>query len=104
MLWLCDFNERSLVLTTCIGWATVYGATAVVGNVAVVTMGGSAWCRFASDNRRSMVAQAVACPVFIFLAFATGIIVTSASTQVLGVAYWQPFELMRCKTRSPLSS
>lgn len=79
----------------------MYGATAVVGNVAVVTMGGSAWCRFATDNRRSMVAQAVACPIFIFLAFATGIIVTSASTQVLGVAYWQPFELMRCKISAP---
>lgn len=81
-----------------LGWATIYGATAVVGNVAVVTMGGSAWCRFASDNRRSMIAQFVACPVFIYLAFATGIIVTSASTKVLGTAYWQPFELMRCKS------
>lgn len=82
----------------------MYGATAVVGNVAVVTMGGSAWCRFATENRRSMVAQAVACPIFIFLAFATGIIVTSASTQVLGVAYWQPFELMRCKNHPALVS
>lgn len=63
----------------------------------MVTMGGSAWCRFASDNRRSMIAQFIACPVFIYLAFATGIIVTSASTQILGTAYWQPFELMRCK-------
>lgn len=68
-----------------------------MGNVAVVTMGGSAWCRFASDNSRSMVAQSIACPIFIYLAFAMGILVTSASTQVLGVAYWQPFELMRCR-------
>ncbi|KAJ4393233.1 hypothetical protein N0V93_002441 [Gnomoniopsis smithogilvyi] len=89
-----DYQAPS-VLAGSIGWASVYGATAVMGNVAVVTMGGSAWCRFASDNRRSMIAQSVACPIFIYLAFAMGIIVTSASTQVLGTAYWQPFELMR---------
>lgn len=68
-----------------------------MGNVSVVTMGGSAWCRFAKNNHRSMIAQFVACPIFIYIAFATGIIVTSASTKVLGVAYWQPFQLMRCK-------
>ncbi|CAN8097756.1 unnamed protein product [Discula destructiva] len=83
------------VLAGSIGWASVYGATAVMGNVAVVTMGGSAWCRFARDNHRSMLAQLIACPIFIYLAFATGIVVTSASTEVLGTAYWQPFELMR---------
>lgn len=81
-----------------LGWASVYGATAVLGNTATVTMGGSAWCRFASDNRRSMIAQFIACPIFIYLAFALGILVTSASTEVLGVAYWQPFELMRCES------
>lgn len=58
-------------------------------------MGGSAWCRFASDNRRSMIAQAVACPIFIYAAFALGILVTSASSNVLGEAYWQPFLLLR---------
>lgn len=83
------------VLAGSVGWASVYGATAVLGNVAVVTMGGSAWCRFARDNRASMLAQVVACPIAIYLAFALGIIVTSASSDVLGAAYWQPFELMR---------
>lgn len=73
----------------------MYGATAVLGNTAVVTMGGSAWCRFASDNRRSMIAQSVACPIFIYAAFALGILVTSASSDVLGEAYWQPFLLLR---------
>ena len=58
-------------------------------------MGGSAWCRFASDNRRSMIAQFVACPIFIYAAFALGILVTSASSNVLGEAYWQPFLLLR---------
>lgn len=58
-------------------------------------MGGSAWCRFASDNRRSMIAQAIACPIFIYAAFALGILVTSASSNVLGEAYWQPFLLLR---------
>lgn len=42
-----------------------------------------------------MLAQVIACPIFIYLAFALGIIVTSASSSVLGTAYWQPFELMR---------
>ncbi|KAH8753088.1 permease for cytosine/purines, uracil, thiamine, allantoin-domain-containing protein [Diaporthe sp. PMI_573] len=78
-----------------IGWASVYGATAVLGNTAVVTMGGSAWCRFASENRRSMIAQAIACPIFIYAAFALGILVTSASSNVIGEAYWQPFLLLR---------
>lgn len=66
-----------------------------MGNVTVVTMAGSAWCRFAKDNKKSMCAQVVACPIFIYAAFAVGIIVTSASSSVLGAAYWQPFELMR---------
>lgn len=44
-----------------------------------------------------MIAQLIACPVFIYLAFAMGIIVTSASSDVLGAAYWQPFLLMRSK-------
>lgn len=83
------------VLAGSVGWASVYGATAVLGNVAVVTMGGSAWCRFARDNKASMTAQVIACPIAVYLAFALGIIVTSASSDVLGAAYWQPFELMR---------
>lgn len=83
------------VLAGSVGWASVYGATAVLGNTAVVTMGGSAWCRFARDNKTSMAAQVIACPVFVYLAFALGILVTSASSDVLGAAYWQPFELMR---------
>lgn len=82
-------------LTFPLGWASIYGATAVVGNTAGVTIGGAAWCRFASNDRKSMIAQAIACPIFIYLAFAIGIIVTSASSNVLGAAYWQPFELMR---------
>lgn len=73
----------------------MFGATAVLGNTAVVCMGGAAWCRFAEDNRRSMLTQLFACPFFIYLAFALGILVTSASSEVLGAAYWQPFELMR---------
>ncbi|POS78332.1 NCS1 nucleoside transporter [Diaporthe helianthi] len=89
-----DYNPPP-ALAGSIGWASVYGATAVLGNTAVVTMGGSAWCRFASDNRRSMIAQAVACPIFIYAAFALGILVTSASSNVLGEAYWQPFLLLR---------
>lgn len=75
-----------------------------MGNVTVVTMGGAAWCRLAKNNKKSMIAQVIACPIFIYLAFAIGIIVTSASSSILGVAYWQPFELMRCMCIYPLIS
>jgi nucleobase:cation symporter-1, NCS1 family len=42
-----------------------------------------------------MLAQVIACPLFIYLAFAVGIICTSASSNVLGDAYWQPYLLLR---------
>lgn len=42
-----------------------------------------------------MMAQVIACPLFIYLAFMLGIIITSAATDVLGEAYWQPYLLLR---------
>lgn len=77
-------------------WAVVYGATAVLGNMAVITLGQADWCRFsASGARAPMIAQFVACPLFTFIICILGIIITSAASDVLGDAYWQPYLLLR---------
>ncbi|KAK7546657.1 permease for cytosine/purines, uracil, thiamine, allantoin-domain-containing protein [Phyllosticta citricarpa] len=90
-----DYAPPSL-LAGSVGWAMVYGATSVLGNSAVITLGQSDWCRFSRDgNKVPMIAQAVACPIFIYLAFVLGIICTSAAADVLGDAYWQPYLLLR---------
>ncbi|KAK8243539.1 NCS1 family nucleobase:cation symporter-1 [Phyllosticta capitalensis] len=90
-----DYKPPSL-LAGSVGWACVYGATSVLGNCAVITLGQSDWCRYSKDgNRVPMIAQAIACPIFMYLAFALGIVCTSAAADVLGDAYWQPYLLLR---------
>ncbi|KAK4938188.1 hypothetical protein LTR10_021347 [Elasticomyces elasticus] len=77
-------------------WSLAYGATAVLGNGAVVALSISDWTRFAKNGPKApMTVMAIACPVFVYLAFAFGILVTSAGASVLGGAYWQPYLLLR---------
>ncbi|KAF2767221.1 hypothetical protein EJ03DRAFT_159577 [Teratosphaeria nubilosa] len=84
------------ILASSLAWAVVWGATSVLGNVGVVTLGQADWCRFSRDgNTIPMIAQAIACPIAIYLAYALGILVTSASAETLGEAYWQPYLLLR---------
>ncbi|KAH9844736.1 ncs1 nucleoside transporter family protein [Teratosphaeria destructans] len=88
--------EPDAILASSLGWAVVWGATSVLGNVGVVTLGQADWCRFSRDgNTTPMIAQAIACPIAIYLAYALGILVTSASAETLGDAYWQPYLLLR---------
>lgn len=97
-----------------VAWAVIYGATAVLGNCGVITLGQADWVRFSKHgNKIPTIAQIIACPIMIYavcewFAFSTlrvdfnqlcldaiGIIVTSAASQTLGDAYWQPYLLLR---------
>ncbi|KXT17659.1 hypothetical protein AC579_9041 [Pseudocercospora musae] len=91
-----DYKTDSPVLANSIPWAVIYGATAVLGNMGTVTLGQANWCRLAKiDNKRSMTVQAIALIIMVYTVFAIGIIATSAASQVLGAAYWQPYLLLR---------
>ncbi|EMF15057.1 Transp_cyt_pur-domain-containing protein [Sphaerulina musiva SO2202] len=90
-----DYQPDAL-LANSLPWAVIYGATSVLGNVGVVTLSQADWCRFAKNgNRIPMIAQIVACPLMIYAAYALGIVVTSAASQTLGSALWQPYLLLR---------
>ena len=86
--------------------------TATLGNVGVVTLGQSDWTRFSGvGNRAPMLAQSIACPLFIFLACASrplgvhfacltrsdtaalGVVITSAATVPLGTGEWASITL-----------
>ncbi|KAI5357463.1 putative purine-cytosine permease [Septoria linicola] len=90
-----DYKSDS-VLADSVGWAVVYGATAVLGNMGTVTLGNANWCRLASvSNTRSMTVQVVALMICVYSVFAIGIIATSAASQALGETFWQPYVLLR---------
>lgn len=77
-------------------WAVVYGATAVLSNMAVGSMGIADWNRFsATGTRGPVIAQVTTLPLFVFLISILGVIITSAAASVLGEAYWQPYLLLR---------
>ncbi|KAJ7475748.1 permease for cytosine/purines, uracil, thiamine, allantoin-domain-containing protein [Mycena latifolia] len=89
-------DYKAEVLDGNFGWAFMFGAVAVLGNCGVVVLGQSDWTRFAKNNQKSsLVSQLWACPLFIFLVTILGVIITSASTEILGEAHWQPILLLR---------
>lgn len=62
-----DYQPTAL-LANSMPWAVVYGATSVLGNAGVVTLGQADWCRFSkSGNSLPMIAQVIACPLAIYL-------------------------------------
>ncbi|KAL8283189.1 hypothetical protein RQP46_005967 [Phenoliferia psychrophenolica] len=78
------------------GWAWMFGATASLGSAGVVVLGQADWNRFSAGGATGpAVAQLWACPLSIFLASVCSIIITSASSEVLGEAQWQPQLLLR---------
>lgn len=61
-----------------------------------VSLGQANWTRLATiPMTRLQVTQAIALIVMTYTVFALGIVATSAATQTLGAAYWQPYLLLR---------
>lgn len=77
------------------GWAFMFGITAILGAWGAGTIGQSDWTRYANRRYAPTLAQMVAAPVTISVTATIGIIVTSASKDVLGGdLVWNPIYLL----------
>ncbi len=78
-----------------IGWAFMFGITAILGAWGAGTLGQSDWTRYANRKFAPTLSQMVAAPITIAVTATIGIIVTSAARDVLGGdIIWNPIYLL----------
>lgn len=78
-----------------IGWAFMFGITAILGAWGAGTLGQSDWTRYASRRFAPTLSQLVAAPITISVTATIGIIVTSAARDILGGSIlWNPIYLL----------
>jgi NCS1 family nucleobase:cation symporter-1 len=94
-----------------LSWNVVYGIQAVLGlwSGGIVGQSGVShyffffgntltsfldWTRYAKTPNASLFGQGVTCPLTIIITALCGLIVTSASAQIYGQYFWNPFELL----------
>ncbi|KAJ7912722.1 permease for cytosine/purines, uracil, thiamine, allantoin-domain-containing protein [Mycena leptocephala] len=70
-----------------VGWAMMFGITAVLGSWGGGTLGQSDWTRYAGQ-------PLIRSPFCIILCATVGIVVTSCGEQIFGVLIWEPFALL----------
>ncbi|KAG9238413.1 permease for cytosine/purines, uracil, thiamine, allantoin-domain-containing protein [Amylocarpus encephaloides] len=54
----------------------------------------SDWTRYAKTPNASLFGQGIACPLIIIITALCGVIITSATNQIYGEYFWNPFELL----------
>ncbi|KAL4978851.1 permease for cytosine/purines, uracil, thiamine, allantoin-domain-containing protein [Aspergillus desertorum] len=87
------FHEPGTAPNT--GWAFMFGVTAILGSWGSGTLGQSDWVRYSKRRYAPTLSQLVACPMTIAITATIGIVVTSASNQVLGgEIQWNPIYLL----------
>ncbi|KAH8913120.1 NCS1 family nucleobase:cation symporter-1 [Coniochaeta sp. PMI_546] len=78
-----------------IGWSFMFGITAILGAWGAGTLGQSDWTRYADRRFAPTLSQLLAAPLTITVTAAIGIIVTSASHDILGGdLVWNPIYLL----------
>jgi NCS1 family nucleobase:cation symporter-1 len=79
-----------------VGWAFMFGITAILGAWGAGTLGQSDWTRYANRKFAPTLSQLVAAPITISVTAIIGIIVTSASRDILGgdTIVWNPIYLL----------
>lgn len=78
-----------------VGWAFMFGITAILGAWGAGTLGQSDWTRYANRKFAPTLSQLVAAPITIAVTATIGIIVTSASRDILGGdIIWNPIFLL----------
>ncbi|KII84969.1 hypothetical protein PLICRDRAFT_45826 [Plicaturopsis crispa FD-325 SS-3] len=77
-----------------VGWSVMFGITSILGSWGAGTLGQSDWTRYAERRYAPTISQLVAAPVMITITALIGVVVTSASSEILGVLYWSPVELL----------
>ncbi|KAJ6598305.1 permease for cytosine/purines, uracil, thiamine, allantoin-domain-containing protein [Mycena vulgaris] len=77
-----------------VGWAMMFGITAILGSWGGGTLGQSDWTRYAGQPYAPTISQLVAAPFCIILCATVGIVVTSCGEQIFGALIWEPFALL----------
>jgi hypothetical protein len=78
-----------------VGWSFMFGITAILGAWGAGTLGQSDWTRYANRKFAPTLSQLVAAPITISVTAIIGIIVTSASHDILGgELVWNPIYLL----------
>lgn len=78
-----------------VGWAFMFGITAILGAWGAGTLGQSDWTRYAKRKNAPTLSQLVAAPITIAITAIIGIIVTSAAKDILGgEIVWNPIYLL----------
>ncbi|KAJ7041351.1 permease for cytosine/purines, uracil, thiamine, allantoin-domain-containing protein [Mycena alexandri] len=77
-----------------VGWAMMFGITAILGSWGGGTLGQSDWTRYAGQPYAPTLSQLIAAPFFIILCATVGIVVTSCGEQIFGALIWEPFALL----------
>ncbi|KZT65774.1 NCS1 nucleoside transporter family protein [Daedalea quercina L-15889] len=88
------FKEKGDAANGSIGWAMMFGITAILGSWGGGTLGQSDWTRYANRPNAPTLSQVVAAPFTIIICATIGIIVTSCAEQIVGELIWEPFELL----------
>ncbi|KAJ7830148.1 permease for cytosine/purines, uracil, thiamine, allantoin-domain-containing protein [Mycena olivaceomarginata] len=88
------FQRKAEPLHGSVGWAVMFGITAVLGSWGAGTLGQSDWTRYAGQPYAPTISQLVAAPFCIILCATVGIIVTSCGEQIFGALIWEPFALL----------
>ena len=87
------FNEPGTAPN--IGWAFAFGITSILGSWGAGTLGQSDWTRYAKTKSAPVPSQLIASPLTIAITATIGIIVTSASRDILGgQIIWNPIALL----------
>lgn len=77
-----------------LSWATIYALQSIIGAQASGCLGQSDWTRYAKTHNAALLGQLVAAPILICVTAVCGLLITSATNDLYGVATWNPFELL----------
>lgn len=88
------FKEAGEPANGSIGWAMMFGITAILGSWGGGTLGQSDWTRYANRPYAPTLSQLIAAPICIIVCATIGIIVTSSAKQIVGQLIWEPFQLL----------
>lgn len=78
-----------------VGWAFMFSLTAILGAWGGGTLGQSDWTRYATKQMAPVPSQLIAAPLTITVTAVIGIVVTSASRDILGGdVIWNPIYLL----------
>lgn len=77
-----------------LSWNVVYGIQAILGLWSGGIVGQSDWTRYAATQNASIFGQGVTAPLTIIITALCGLIITSATYEIYGEYFWNPFELL----------